>query len=171
MVILGIDPGLAATGYGIIEKTGKREGSRILFECINYGVIKTEPSFPTAERLKKLSKDLNKLIRDYQPKILAVESIYFFKNLKTALPVSQAKGVILLSAANKNIPVYEFTPLQVKMAITGYGRAEKKQIQKIVQNELNLKNLPRPDDASDALAIAICCGNLTGLKGVSLSFQ
>ena len=167
MIILGIDPGLATTGYGIIEEMKKEKGASKTFRCINYGVIRTEPSFPPPERLKKISKDLNKIIREHQPNVLAVENIYFFKNLKTALPVSQAKGVILLSAANKNIPVCELTPLQVKMAITGYGRAEKKQIQEMVKSELNLKDLPKPDDAADALAVAICCGNLIRQKGKS----
>ena len=96
---------------------------------------------------------------------MAVENVYFFKNLKTALPVSQAKGVILLTAAKKNLPVYEFTPLQIKMAMTGYGKAEKIQIQKIVQTLLNLKEMPKPDDAADALGAAICC--LRGLDSLS----
>lgn len=160
MIIIGIDPGLATTGYGIIKQAAGKRRKKEIFKCLSYGLIQTKPSFAPAERLKKISKELDELIRKYQPGILAVENIYFFKNLKTALPVSQAKGVILLSAANKNIPVYEFTPLQVKMAITGYGRAEKRQIQEVIKNELNLKELPRPDDAADALAIAVCCGNL-----------
>ena len=165
MIIIGIDPGVAITGYGIIKTSKKKKSPRKTFECVDYGSIRTDPSFPPAERLKKISKELNKLIREYQPEILAVENVYFFKNLKTALPVSQAKGVILLAAANKNIPVYEFTPLQIKMLITGYGRAEKRQVQKIIKNELNLKELPTPDDVADALAVAICCGNLIKKRG------
>lgn len=161
MIILGIDPGTATTGYGLIKKIkGKKFKGRSNFKCLGYGLIKTSPLLPPAERLKKISEELNKLIGEYQPEVLAVENVYFFKNLKTALPVSQAKGVILLAAANKNIPVYELTPLQVKMAVTGYGRAEKRQVQEMIQNELNLKELPRPDDAADALAVAVCCGNL-----------
>lgn len=154
MIILGIDPGTATTGYGIVKK------SKIL-ECLDCGVIQTSPSSSAPERLKTLNDKLNKLIKKHKPDILAVENLYFFKNLKTALPVSQAKGVILLAAAENNIPVHEFTPLQVKMGITGYGRAEKKQIQKMVQLILRLKNLPKPDDAADALAVAICCGKIT----------
>jgi len=170
MIIIGIDPGLAKVGYGVVRKI-KNPKSKIQnrFRCLGYGVIQTKPSFPPAERLRKISKELNKLIKEYQPAVLAVESVYFFKNLKTALPVSQAKGVILLSAANKNIPVYEFTPLQVKMAMVGYGRAEKKQIQEATKVELDLKELPRPDDAADALAIALCCGNLLEKRGKILS--
>ncbi len=151
MIIIGIDPGLATVGWGIIKK-GKKD------KCLGYGVILTKPCLVPAERLKRINNELNKIIRKYQPDVLAVENIYFFKNLKTAMPVSQAKGVILLTAAKKKLPVYEFTPLQVKMTITGYGRAEKKQIQRMVQELLDLKEMPRPDDAADALGVAICCG-------------
>lgn len=151
MIIIGIDPGTAKVGYGII-KTSKKS-----LRCLGYGLIQTSPDLPSADRLKKINNELNKLIKKYRPEALAVENVYFFKNLKTALPVSQAKGVILLTAAKKNLPVYEFTPLQIKMAMTGYGRAEKIQIQKIVQTLLNLKEMPKPDDAADALGIAICC--------------
>lgn len=158
MIILGIDPGLASVGYGVLNKD--RSG----LQCLGYGLIKTEPSSPTPERLKKLHNELNKIIQKYQPKVLAVENIYFFKNLKTAMPVSQAKGVILLTAAKKRMPVYEFTPLQIKMGVVGYGRAEKKQIQRTVQVLLNLEVIPKPDDAADALAAAVCCAQ--GLKGV-----
>lgn len=159
MVILGVDPGTATTGYGLIKTTKKG------LECLDYGSIKTEPSFTMANRLKKINNELNKLIKKYQPKAMAVENVYFFKNLKSALPVSQAKGVILLTAAKKNLPVYEFTPLQIKMAMTGYGKAEKIQIQKTVQTLLNLKEIPRPDDAADALGAAIC--GLRGLDNLS----
>jgi len=150
MIILGIDPGMATTGFGVV-RTGKK------LKCLGYGLIQTSPTFPTAERLKKINNELNKLIKKYQPKAMAVENLYFFKNIKTALPVSQAKGIILLTAAKKNIPVYEFTPLQAKMTVTGYGRAEKKQVQEMIKILLDLKIIPKPDDAADALAIAICC--------------
>lgn len=150
MIILGIDPGTATTGFGVIKK-GKN------MECLAYGLIQTSPSLPAAERLRILSNELNKLIKKHRPEALAVENIYFFKNLKTAMPVSQAKGVILLTAAKKRVPVHEFTPLQAKMTVVGYGRAEKKQVQEMVKILLNLEEIPRPDDAADALAIAICC--------------
>lgn len=150
MIILGIDPGTATTGYGVIKR------SKTL-ECLDYGVIKTSPSMLMPERLKLLYDGLAKLIKRYNPEVLVVENVYFFKNLKTALPVSQAKGVILLAAAEKKIPVQELTPLQVKMGVAGYGRAEKKQVQKIIQQLLHLKEMPKPDDAADALAIAFCC--------------
>lgn len=158
MIILGIDPGTATTGYGIIKKNeNKKQKSKV----IAFGCIKTNPTSSPAERLNKLYNELNKIIAEYQPKVLAIENIYFFKNLKTALPVSQAKGVILLAGAKKKIPIYEFTPLQVKMAITGYGRAEKKQIQKMLPKILaDLEEIPMSDDAADALAIAYCCANV-----------
>lgn len=160
MVILGIDPGTATTGYGVIKKLKiKKEKGRNL-KCLSYGLIKTSPSLSAPERLRILNNELNKLIKKYQPKVLAVENVYFFKNLKTAIPVSQAKGVILLTAAKKKIPVYELTPLQVKMAVTRNGRAEKKQIQKMIKILLKLKEIPQPDDAADALSVAVCYAKL-----------
>jgi len=152
MVILGIDPGTAATGYGLIKKNGE-------LKLIDYGCIKTSTSLTTTERLKELNNQLNSVIRRYKPDMVAVEDIFFFKNLKTVIKVSQARGVILLTAAKLNIPVFEYTPLQVKQAVTSYGRAEKIQVQKMVKILLNLKEIPKPDDASDALAVAICCAN------------
>lgn len=150
MIILGIDPGTATTGYGIIEKNNKK------IKCIDYGCIKTSPDLSDPQRLNIINKELKKIIKTFQPEIMAVESVFFFKNLKTAFPVSQAKGVILLTAAQKKIPIYEFTPLQVKMAVVGYGRAEKRQVQHMTQILFNLKEKPKPDDAADALAVAFC---------------
>jgi len=155
MKILGIDPGTAIIGYGIINK-GRR------LELIDYGCIKTSANLSTAERLAVLSRELEKLLKKYKPSAVAVEDIFFFKNLKTAIKVSQARGVILFTAANSNIPIYEYTPLQVKQAVTTYGRAEKIQVQKMVKILLNLKEIPKPDDAADALAIAICCAHSIG---------
>ena len=152
MIVMGIDPGLANLGYAFIEI--KKKGEKL--KTIDYGCIITDPKFSTGERLKKIHNELNKLIKKYKPDIMAVESLYFFKNLKTALPVSQAKGVVLLAAAKKKIPVYEFTPLQVKMVVTGYGRAEKQQVQKMIKVLLNLDTVPKLDDAADALGVAIC---------------
>jgi len=155
MIILGIDPGNATTGFGILKKTGKD------LKVMDYGCIETMPGFCEGDRLKIINKELNKLIKRYQPEIMAVENLFFFKNLKTVMPVSQAKGVILFTAAKKRIPVVEFTPLQVKMAITGYGKAEKKQIQRMIKTMLCLEEKPkdkakRKDDATDALGIALC---------------
>ena len=157
MIIIGIDPGLATTGYGIVAFLPSRKKNS--FRCIAYGLISTEATMSVPGRLKKLYQELTKIITIYKPDKMAVESIFFFKNLKTALPVSQARGVILLAAAKKKLPVYEATPLQVKMAISGHGRAEKNQMQEIVKVLLGLKETPRPDDAADALAIAIYCAN------------
>ncbi|MEA3344413.1 MAG: crossover junction endodeoxyribonuclease RuvC [Patescibacteria group bacterium] len=158
MIIIGIDPGIATTGFGVIDKPNLNASEP---QAIDYGCIETNPSCSSGERLKKINNELNKLIKTYQPKIMAVESLFFFKNLKTVMPVSQAKGVILFTAAKKKIPIYEFTPLQVKMAITGYGRAEKKQVQEMIKVLLNLKDekfaeKKLKDDAADALGIALC---------------
>ena len=155
MIILGIDPGTATTGFGVLKKIKSKDKLRI----IDYGCIKTAPDLSTAERLNKLQKELNLLIKKYKPSIVAVEDIFFFKNLKTAIKVSQARGVILLTAAKAKCKIKEFTPLQVKQAVHGYGRAEKKQVQEMVKILLDLKEIPRPDDAADALAIAICCAH------------
>ncbi len=152
MIILGIDPGTATTGFGAIKKNAK-------LNLIEYGCIKTVPNLTTAERLNELHKQLNNLIKKHKPDMVAVEDIFFFKNLKTAIKVSQARGVILLTAAKSKIPIFECTPLQVKQATTSYGRAEKIQVQKMVKTLLNLKEIPKPDDAADALAVAICCAH------------
>ncbi|MBA7496110.1 Crossover junction endodeoxyribonuclease RuvC [subsurface metagenome] len=128
---------------------------------LNYGCIETVTSLTTAERLKELHSQLNTLIKKHKPDMVAVEDIFFFKNLKTAIKVSQARGVILLTAAKSKIPIFEYTPLQIKQAVTSYGRAEKIQVQKMVKVLLNLKEVPKPDDAADALAAAICCANST----------
>jgi len=150
---MGIDPGTAATGFGLIKKLPDK------LKIIDYGCIKTETKFSTAERLKQIDQQLAKLIRKHKPKRIAVEDIFFFKNLKTAIKVSQAKGVILARAAQMKASVIEYTPLQIKQAVSSYGRADKKQVQKMVKILLNLKEIPQPDDAADALATAICCAN------------
>ena len=162
MIILGVDPGTATTGFGII-KEGKNN-----IEVIDYGCIITTPDMSDGNRLKLIHNKLTKLIKEHQPDVLAVERLFFFKNLKTAMPVSQAKGVILLTAAKKNIPVYEYTPLQMKMAIAGYGKAEKKQVQQMIKVQLNLEERPddknkRKDDATDALGIAMCYAIESGI--------
>jgi len=153
MIILGIDPGTATTGYGLIKKTKRG------IKCLNYGCIKTSPEHSPALRLKETEKQLKKIIKQHRPDLAAVEDIFFFKNLTTAMKVSQAKGVILLTLAKINIPISEYTPLQVKMGVCGFGKADKQQVQRMVQVLLNLKKLPSPDDAADALALAVCCAN------------
>ncbi len=159
MIILGIDPGTASTGYGIIKTSHGCQSTKIsqmkgTFECLDYGLIRTSPDLSTGDRLKKLNNELSKMIKRYQPEILAIESLYFFKNFKTAIPVSQASGVVFLTAAKNNIPVFSLTPLQVKMTIAGHGWAEKEKVQKIMKKILGLKEI-KPDDAADALAIAL----------------
>lgn len=150
-LILGIDPGFAITGWGIIKKR------RDTADLVSFGVIKTKAIESFSQRLKTLSQELDKIIKKYQPDILAIEDLFFYNNAKTAIKVGEARGAIILTAVNNGLPVYNFTPLQVKQAVAAYGRAEKKQIQKMVKVLLKLKTLPQPDDAADALAIAYCC--------------
>jgi crossover junction endodeoxyribonuclease RuvC len=165
MIIIGVDPGVATIGYAIIKTKNpkhKHFNREEKPKVIDFGCIITEPNSSAGERLKKIYNELNKLIKKHKPNIISVENLYFFKNLKTAMPVSQAKGVILFTAAKHKIPVYEFTPLQVKMTITGYGKAEKRQVQKMTKELLNLSGFDlkeknrKKDDATDALGVAIC---------------
>lgn len=153
MLILGIDPGTARIGVGLIEYKNKKAA----IKC--YDCLTTSTSDTTAKRLDDLHQQLTKFIKKYKPNIVAVEELFFFKNLATAIKVSQARGVILLAAEQQKLKIYEYTPLQVKQALTGYGRAEKNQIQQMVKLILNLKEIPKPDDAADALAIAVCCAH------------
>lgn len=153
-IILGIDPGIADTGFGLIEKGA---GGKI--SCLSYGSIKTKAGMPMAERLEILSDELGKIIKKYQPALACVEELFFQNNAKTAIIVGQARGVILLSCRKNKIPIVELTPLQVKQTISGFGRAEKAQVQKMVKLLLNLKEIPKPDDAADALALAISAVN------------
>lgn len=151
MKILGIDPGTATTGYGIIYSSRNDK----LF-CLDYGSINTSSFSNPYKRLWQIEKEVRQLINKTQPDVLAIEKLYFFKNSKTAISVSQAKGIILLTATKKKIPILEFTPLEVKTTIVGYGRAKKIQIQKMIKILLGLESIPKPDDAADALALAIC---------------
>jgi crossover junction endodeoxyribonuclease RuvC len=152
MVILGIDPGTATTGYGIIESKDRKNEFRIL----DFGVISTDKKDSDAERLTVLSKDLGEIIKKYKPGVVGVEKLFFTTNQKTAMTVAQARGVVLLTCQKNNIKTFEFTPLQVKSFICGYGKADKKQVQYIIQKTFCLKKTPKPDDAADALAIALC---------------
>ncbi len=151
MTIIGIDPGTAIVGYAVIKKSQKKD-----LELVTYGCIKTSKNLDSPSRLKLIYEELTKLIKKHRPDCLASEELFFFKNLKTAIKVSQAQGVIKLAAASLNLSFLEFTPLQVKQAVTGYGLAQKQQVQKMVRAILKLKEIPRPDDAADAIAIAIC---------------
>ena len=156
MIILGIDPGIADTGFGVIDKSDNQK-----LICLDYGSIKTAAGLDLALRLKILHEELKKVIKKYQPSLMATEELFFCNNAKTALVVGQARGVILLTAELCQVTLMEFTPLQVKQAVSSYGRAEKKQVQKMVKLLLNLHELPQPDDAADALAIAICAASTT----------
>jgi len=152
-LILGIDPGIADTGFGLVENKNNK------LTCLTYGSIKTSPKLLLPDRLEIISLELNKLIKKYQPNLISVEELFFCNNAKTALIVGQARGVIILTAKQNKIPLVEFTPLEVKQAVSSYGQADKKQVQRMVKLILNLKKLPKPDDAADALAIAICASN------------
>lgn len=153
MRILGIDPGTSLIGYGLIDYDKKN------YEPVKFGVLRTAVNIKNIDRVSLVYKFFNDLVHKYRPDKMAVESIYFFKNNKTVIGVSEIRGIIFLVASQNNIVLSEFTPLQVKQAVSGYGRAEKTQVQRMTQLILNLKDLPRPDDAADALAIAICCAN------------
>lgn len=152
-IILGIDPGLADTGYGVIKQEKNQA------EHIAHGSIKTKKGLGLPERLKQINIELKKIIKKYQPNKVGVEDLFFCKNAKTALLVGQARGVVLLTIKQNNLPIFEFTPLQVKQAVSGYGKADKNQVQQMVKTILNLKEIPKPDDAADALAIALCTAN------------
>ncbi len=151
MIIMGIDPGIATVGYAFISLKGNK------LSAVDYGCIRTSKKQIFSQRLVEIYKELKKIIKKYQPDKIAIENLYFAKNVKTAINVGQAQGVAVLAAAENKIQIFEFTPLQVKQALTGYGRASKKQVQEMVKAVCNLKTTPRPDDAADALAIAITC--------------
>ncbi len=150
MIVLGIDPGTAMTGYGIIERTGSQ------LRLIDYGCFETLPADPLAERLRMIHEAVEGLIESHRPSLVGVERLFFNKNVQTAFAVGQARGVVLLAAAQHGLPVFEYGPHEVKIAVTGYGRAPKNQVQRMVQIVLGMAVLPRPDDAADALAVAIC---------------
>lgn len=150
MIALGIDPGTATTGYGLV-----REGAQGP-ELVTYGVILTPKGQPMGERLLQIHAQLRDLISEHKPDIAAVEKLFFQKNVSTAMTVGQARGVILLALAEAHVPIGEYTPNEIKHAVAGYGSADKPQMQQMVRTLLNLREVPRPDDAADALAVAIC---------------
>jgi len=154
MIILGVDPGLARTGFGLI-KTEKE-----CLKVLDYGCISTGSKMMSAKRLEKLFLEIKKIIKKYKPNLIVIEELFFAQNSKTALKVGEARGVAILAFNEAKCPILEMTPLQVKMFLTSYGRASKKQIQQMVKIKLNLKEIPKPDDAADALALAICGAKL-----------
>lgn len=158
MITLGIDPGIAIVGYSIVECKGNN------FKAIDYGCITTDSNLLFPDRIKIIYDRLTEIIEIYNPEDLAVEELFFNKNVKTAIKVGQARGVEILAAVNKGMNIYEYTPLQIKQAVVGYGRADKFQVQEMVKLLLNLKERPKPDDVADALAVAICHGSSIKFK-------
>jgi len=158
MIVLGIDPGLAIVGWGVLEYKNTR------FRTLAYGSLQTPAGMRTEERLKAIFDGMNELLDTYHPDAMAVEELFFNTNITTGIRVAEARGVILLSAQRKQIPIYEYTPLQVKQAVVGYGRAEKKQVISMVTMLLGLTKPPKPDDTADALAIAICHAHSGGSR-------
>lgn len=156
MVILGIDPGLATVGYGVINRDGMK------LTPIDYGTIETSAGQAMPKRLRRIHEGMTQLINIYNPDVAVFEELFFYNNITTAIAVSQARGVLLLAAEKANLPLYEYTPMQIKQAAVGYGHAKKEQVQYMVKAILGLKELPKPDDAADALAAAICQANASG---------
>ncbi|MCG7410355.1 crossover junction endodeoxyribonuclease RuvC [Paenibacillus sp. ACRRX] len=158
MRILGIDPGIAIVGFGFVDK----QGSRIT--PVQFGSIQTESTTAPEVRLLQVFEATEQLLDQFKPDAMAVEKLFFNRNVTTAFSVGQARGVTILAAAKRGIPIAEYTPMQVKQAIVGYGKAEKKQVQEMVKLFLKLKTVPKPDDVADALAIAICHAHSSGLQ-------
>ncbi|MBP3493471.1 MAG: crossover junction endodeoxyribonuclease RuvC [Oscillospiraceae bacterium] len=150
MRILGIDPGVATVGFGVIESDRGHQ------QMMQYGAITTSAGLPLATRLVQIADDLEELIRQFKPDEIAIEELFFSKNITTGIAVAHARGVILCTAERLQVPIYEYTPMQVKQAVVGYGLADKHQVMDMTRRLLKLKAIPRPDDAADALAIAIC---------------
>ncbi|MCC8022803.1 MAG: crossover junction endodeoxyribonuclease RuvC [Clostridiales bacterium] len=156
MIILGIDPGYAIVGYGLVNYRGNR------FEVLDYGAITTSAKTPFHIRLQEIYDDTVTLMERYHPQALSMEKLFYNNNAKTVIDVSQARGVLMLAAQQHGLEINEYTPLQVKQSVAGYGRAEKKQVQEMTRVLLNLEKVPKPDDTADALAIAICHGHSSG---------
>lgn len=158
MLALGIDPGYGTIGFGLVYAQGTA------LQALQYGVIRTTPGTPFAARLEQIHTDLLTLIDRYQPEAMAVEELFFHTNLTTGIQVAHARGVLLLGAQQRKIPVFEYTPSQVKQAVVGYGKAEKRQVMEMTRQFLHLDKIPRPDDAADALALAVCHIHSTGSR-------
>lgn len=156
MVILGIDPGYAIVGYGVIGYSASR------FSVMEYGAVTTEAGVKFSSRIAKIYRDISLIIERTRPDAMSIEKLFFNTNTTTAIDVAQARGVILLAASEHNIPIFEYTPLQVKSAVTGYGRAEKKQVMDMIKSILRLEKIPKPDDTADALALAVCHAHSAG---------
>lgn len=156
MIILGIDPGYAIVGWGVLEYKGNK------FRVLDYGSITTESKTPFPLRLQHIWNEISILIKEYKPEAMSLEKLFYNTNAKTVIDVAQARGVIVLSAQTYGVDIFEYTPIQVKQSVVGYGRAEKKQVQEMTRVILNLEKIPKPDDTADALAMAICHGHASG---------
>ena len=163
MIILGLDPGTATTGYAIVEQNGER------LIAHHYGVVQTHAGQSTPLRLKSIYERISRLIDQHHPDVLVTERILFSKNERTAFQVGRAIGVVLLTAANHNLEWQEFTPAEIKLAVVGYGNAEKHQVQAMVQRILSLSSIPEPDDAADALAVSICFAHSNKLRALGVA--
>jgi len=151
--IIGIDPGYAIVGFGVLDYDGYK------FRPVEYGAVTTEAGMNFPQRLKCIYEDINFILDRFRPDFMAIETLFFTTNQKTAINVAQARGIVVLAAALRNMPVFEYTPLQVKQAVVGYGKAQKNQVMDMTRRILGLAEIPKPDDAADALAIAICGGH------------
>lgn len=158
MRILGIDPGYAIVGWGVLEF------DNVNFSVVKYGAITTEPKTPFDKRLCEIYEDMCVIIEKFRPDCMSIEKLFFNTNITTGIDVAHARGVIMLAAAQRNVKIFEYTPLQVKVAVTGYGHAEKHQIQEMTRSILRLKSVPKPDDTADALALAITHGHTGGSR-------
>lgn len=156
MIILGIDPGYAIVGWGVVEYNHSK------FRALGYGAITTDAGTEFPQRLQTIYNDMCYILEKYKPDAMSMEKLFYNSNQKTVIDVAQARGVITLAAQMYGKDIYEYTPLQVKQSVTGYGRAEKKQVMEMIKNILNLKEIPKPDDTADALAMAICHGHVSG---------
>lgn len=148
--IIGLDPGFGIVGYGVVDIQGKSEA------LVKYGAIRTSAKDPISKRIEKIYDVLSQILTEYMPDESAVEELYFFRNVTTAISVGEARGVMLLALEKFGVKIYEYTPMEVKLSVTGYGKATKRQVQEMVRVMLNMNDIPRPDDAADALAIALC---------------
>ncbi|MBQ7039316.1 MAG: crossover junction endodeoxyribonuclease RuvC [Clostridia bacterium] len=159
MRILGIDPGVAIVGYGVIEY------NKNTFKVVDYGKITTPAHTPLPKRLKMVYDGMTQLVKEFKPDVVSMEELFFNTNVTTAIAVGHARGVLVLATENANVPLAEYTPLQIKQAVAGYGRADKNQVQQMVKRFLNLTEVPKPDDTADALAVAICHAHSASLSG------
>jgi crossover junction endodeoxyribonuclease RuvC len=163
VIVLGIDPGTARTGYGLVERIGSK------LRAVDYGCFETVPADDLPTRLMYIHQAMTELITEHRPELVGVERLFFNKNVQTAFAVGQARGAVLLAAAQSGVPVFEYGPHEVKMAVTGYGRAAKDQVQRMVQVVLGLETIPKPDYAADALAVAICTAHAQVIAGADAS--